>query len=234
MKGFYFYYHIIRKDLVNKYHIFASKFIPKFNRISLSVQTNQKDVVLSDSHLFSWVLLLEFLTNFPCKKTACNIVNLDHFTTLTNYRLFVNLVNFTCIYEIFLFIFFVWFRGLVYTIQHFPVPAGRIVKDRFKRRLDKITIEYLKYNKPQFFRETVVKKNKRKLNARSTAVKSTIWMDFTFCKFIPISITNACVSLALNLQFFFNIKLGAEQKKVMLSCFKLFHRFKELKQYQVK
>lgn len=232
MKGFYFYYHIIRKDLLNKYYIFASKFIPKFNKICFSVQTNQKDVVLSDGHLFSWVLLLEFLTNFPCKKTPCNVVNIDHFTTLTNYRLFVNLLNFTCIYEIFLFIYFIRFQGLIHTIQHFPVPAGRIVKDRFKRRLDKITIDYLKYNKPQFFREKVLKK-KRKIKSRSTAVKSTIWMDFTFCKFIPISVTSDCVSLALNLQFFFNIKLGEEQKKVMLSCFKLFHRFKELKQYQI-
>jgi len=63
--------------------------------------------------------------------------------------------------KFFLFIFFVWFQGLIHTIQEFPVPAGRIVKDRFKRRLDKITIDYLKYNKPQFFREKVLKKKEK-------------------------------------------------------------------------
>lgn len=233
LKGLFYYYHVIRKDFLNKFCFLSLKQLPSLQKISLSVQTNQKekDTRVSEGPLLNWILLLEFLTNSICKVTPCNIVELDHFTSLKNYKFSVIFKNFTQIYELFFFIYFFWFRGVIHVIENFDVPAGRVVKDKFKRKLDIISIEYFKFNRPKFYREKFFKKRKKMLN-EPTLVKSTLWMDFVFCKFIPIHITDSCTNLNLNLQFFFNIKLNENQQRVFFSSFKLFHRFKELKKYK--
>lgn len=231
LKGLFFYYHIIRKDFINKYCFLSIKQLPVLQKINLSVQTNRKETNVLEEQLFYWILLLEFLTNCICEVKPCNLVELDHFNYFKNYKFLVSIVNFTQIYELFVFIYFFWFRGVIHVIENFAVPKGRVVKDKFKRKLDVISIEYFKFNRPQFYREKFYKKRK-KFFKPLTNVKSTIWLDFVFCKYIPIHITSNCSNLNLNLQFFFNVKLKEECQKVFFSGFKLFHRFKELKKYK--
>src|SRR5437879_1024730 len=104
LKGFFFYYVIVRKDLLNKLNVSCIYQFPKISKILMNIHTDQKLTQISDMHLFNCVSVLEFLTNSYCLFKTCDVVKLDHFTSLNNFLIEIFVESFF-VYEFFIRIY---------------------------------------------------------------------------------------------------------------------------------
>jgi len=168
------------------------------------------------------VLLLEFLLKTFCLVKEGELVQLSYFIRLRNFFIETGFENFF-VYESLLEIYYLWFRSLSFVTEEFFVLPGMLVKSKYKRKSDRIVVDYFQYIKPEFF-----SKNSLVLDeayVKDSKFKSTFWYDFTFCNYIPFIITGDCLMVRIVLCFSFNTA-SKFYIKMLLSGLRLFHRFK--------
>lgn len=224
LKGFFYYRHVIRKFFFDQLLVVFLDEIPNIRKIELKMTTNFKVKVFTERNFFCWISLLEFLTNQEVRVKKCeNILVSSTTEAVTNFFFYVVLNNFW-IYEFFLRIKFLWFKGLLYNVEEYDITESHRL--RLQKKTHILSLEYIKYIEPFFLikKKKYIKKKKKK----SFITTTTIWPDFSFCCFVPMCVIDFCLDFNFYIQFIFNFK-NKNLVRIFLSMLNLYHRFFPIK-----
>ena len=123
-KGYFFYFHVLRKDLLGKYLVFTSDLLPRLKCLRFSVRSHQEKVIFSDRLLWSWWMLMESFNARPVFFQRCDTYQADNLLTFHNLLLSSQLIG-RMVYEPFLGLYFGGFRGLYSNLADFgSVPTS--------------------------------------------------------------------------------------------------------------
>lgn len=200
-RGFFYYRHIIRKDVLNKVWVFCPFEIPYVKDISVSFTSNQRIGLCNESHVFTVLGLLEFLTSRPVRVMKCDVFRQDHFTSLQNIKCTSRWSEGRGVYEFFVNLAFLWLRGLVSVTEQGVLEAAGGRGDH-QNRSTPLRIEYFRYLPPAVNEGSwmMVKAGGVLFYPPSHSTITTWWNDFTFLTHIPLSITSPHVEKPLKLQ----------------------------------
>jgi hypothetical protein len=201
-RGFFYYRHIIRKDVLNKVWVFYPFEIPHIKGISVSFTSNQQVGLCNESHIFTVLGLLEFLTSRFVSTTKCDVFRQDHFTSLQNIKCTSEWFGGRGVYEFFVSLAFLWLRGLVSVTEQGFVETTTGGGGGRQNRPTPLRVEYFRYLSP------IVNEGLWGVGTEgdlfyyppSHYTVTTWWNDFTFLTHIPLSITSPHIEKPLKLQ----------------------------------
>ena len=181
-KGYFFYFHLLRKDLLGKYLVFTCNCLPRLERLQFSVRSHQEQTIFSDRLLWSWWMLTELFCAHSVHFQHCDIYQADHLLAYPNVLLSSQIVG-RRVYEPFFNLYFGGFRGLYSNLAD-PVsvstltsisssPTSPLLFGPIMTRLA-VKVEYFTYARPKF-----------KFQFSLFAQLLVVWSDFTFYPTVP-------------------------------------------------
>lgn len=219
IKGFYFYQYIIRKDFINKRMVINAVLVPEILNLNINYYYNTNTNVISPSQFFSLLCIFESITSSSVTVKKC-ILPVSN--AIENYKISVNLQQFH-LYEIFLQIFYLWFRGFIFPSKQYASKSGieeekktqaELLFSSLKKKVSREII-YVKYIEPKF---------KTIKDTQKTVILD--WCDFTFCSFISIHASYICSSIVIKFCLTFNT-FSRLNKILLISALRLLHRLKK-------
>jgi len=192
-KGYFFYYHILRKDLLSKYVVFLFSDLPRLDRFRFSARSDHERFLFSDRLLWTWWMLTELLFAQIVRFRRCDTYQADHLSTQPNFMLETEITG-RVVYEPLYNLYFAWFRGLYSNLADTsfrritPLPTSSFTFGPILTRLV-ARVEYFTYLRPKF-----------RLYFRRSVQLMIYWSDFTFCNFFPPALTAAGADVATRWQ----------------------------------